>query len=143
MSTTKRKYQRVYTPIGGPSLTKQSFKDECNINKIMAKFQRTGAIDHYSTYAEQYGDCTPMELADAQQIIINAQTMFDDLPSSVRKKFNNDPEEFLEFVQDEKNTEEMVQMGLKPDNRKPTRKQSERPGDVLVPDPKPEPPLPE
>nr|UXQ88128.1 MAG: internal scaffolding protein [Microvirus sp.] len=128
MSTSKqkRKYPRVYAKIGTHSLTKQSFKDECNINKIMAKFQKTGAINHYMAYAEEYGDASPVELSDAQQIIINAQTMFDDLPSKLRKKFNNKPEEFLEFVQNPENLAEMRKIGLANQVQEaPTQKQSE------------------
>ena len=92
--------------------TKQSFKDECNINKIMARFQKTGAIDHYMTYSPQYGDTTACGLHEAMNIVANAETMFEELPSSLRKKFHNDPAEFLEFVQDEKNLEEMRELGL-------------------------------
>lgn len=93
-------------------MTKQSFKDECNINKIMDKFQKTGAINHYTTHAPQYGDCTAVELADALNIVAQAEEMFDELPSELRKKFGNDPEQFLEFVQDPKNLEEMRELGL-------------------------------
>ena len=45
--------------------------------------------------------------------IIAAQEAFNSLPSDIRKKFDNDPAEFLEFVSDEKNNDEMIQMGLK------------------------------
>lgn len=109
----KRKYPRVQTPVTQPSMTKQSFKDECNINKIMDKFQRTGALNHYAKHAPDYGDATHTELADAMNIVANAETMFEELPASLRKKFENDPEKFLEFVQDEKNAEEMIKLGLK------------------------------
>ena len=45
--------------------------------------------------------------------IIAEQEAFNSLPSDIRKKFDNDPAEFLEFVSDEKNNDEMIQMGLK------------------------------
>lgn len=112
----KKRNPRVQTPVGGPSMTKQSFKDECNINKIMEKFQKTGAMNHYAKHAPSYGDATPCELHDAQNIIANANTMFEELPSNIRKKFENDPAKFLEFVQDEKNHDEMVELGLKESN---------------------------
>nr|UXQ88134.1 MAG: internal scaffolding protein [Microvirus sp.] len=94
-------------------MTKQSFKDECDINCIMAKFQKTGALNHYASRSPEYGDATPVALHDAQNIVANANTMFEELPSSIRKKFDNDPGTFLEFVQDEKNQEEMISLGLK------------------------------
>jgi len=38
--------------------------------------------------------------------------MFNDLPSSIRSRFGNDPAAFLDFVQDENNADEMVKLGL-------------------------------
>ena len=96
------------------SMTKQSFKDECDINKIMEKFQRTGVINHYAAYAPTYGDASPVEYLDALLVISTANEMFADLPSSVRKRFNNNPEEFLEFAQNPDNLEECRKMGLAP-----------------------------
>ncbi len=94
------------------SLTKQSFKDECDINKILKKFEKTGAITHYTKNAPQYGDTTSPMLHDAMNIIANAESMFEELPAQLRKKFNNDPGTFLDFVQDENNLEEMRELGL-------------------------------
>lgn len=93
-------------------ITKQSFKDECDINKILEKFQKSGAITHFASHAPTYGDCTPVQLHDALNTVANAETMFEELPSSIRKKFNNNAEQFLEFVQNDKNLEEMRELGL-------------------------------
>lgn len=93
-------------------MAKQSFKDECNINKIMARFQKTGAIDHYAKHGPSYGDVTSTSLHQAMNIIAEAETMFEELPATLRKKFGNDPEQFLDFVQDPKNLEEMRELGL-------------------------------
>ena len=38
--------------------------------------------------------------------------MFADLPSSIRTKFNNDPAQYLDFVQDPEKLEEMRELGL-------------------------------
>jgi len=130
MSTTKqkRKYPRVFAKNTKPSMTKQSFKDECNINNIMAKFQKTGALNHYAKHAPNYGDATHIELADALNVVADAESMFEELPSSLRKRFQNSPELFLEFVNDEKNLEEMKKLGLvkSPSPAKPPVKVSER-----------------
>jgi len=103
---------RLYTPQDPISLTKQSFKDECNINKIMAKFQKAGAISHYAKHAPKYGDTTSIELQDALNIIADADSMFEELPSTIRKKFENNPGKFLDFVQNPDNNEEMQKLGL-------------------------------
>lgn len=123
MSTSKqkRKYPRIQTKVEGASLTKQSFKDEVNINNIMRRFQLTGAIDHYAARAPEYGDATSVDLLGAQIIIANANTMFEELPSNIRKKFENNPSKFLDFVQDDRNSEEMIKLGLKPSPREPSK----------------------
>jgi len=105
-----RPYAITFDPSEG--MTKQSFRDECNINKIMAKFQRTGLLNHYAKHAPQYMDIPAIDYADALNIIAEAESMFEELPSTVRAKFENDPEKFLEFVQDPENLEEMREMGL-------------------------------
>lgn len=124
------KRNRVKILSNQPSMTKQSFKTECDINAIMKKFQKTGAITHYANNAGSYMDVPSGDLLDAQLIIANANTMFEELPSSIRKKFENDPGQFLDFVQNEDNLEEMYELGLKtspplsanePDITPPTR----------------------
>lgn len=95
----------------GPG-AKQSFKDECNINKIMAKFQRTGVLNHYAKHAPQYMDVPAIEYLDALTTIADANSMFEELPSTIRAKFENDPSKFLAFVQDPKNLEECRELGL-------------------------------
>ncbi len=95
-----------------PGRARQSMRDECDINKIMAKYQKTGAIDHFSRHAPQYDFADSIEFHDAMNIVTEGNRMFADLPSSLRSRFEN-PGEFLDFVQDEGNAEEMVELGLR------------------------------
>ena len=37
---------RLSVDVVGPSLTKQSFKDQCDINRIMRRYSAGGQIDH-------------------------------------------------------------------------------------------------
>jgi len=80
------------------TLTKQSFKDSCDINNILARYQKTGVIDHYNKHGADYKECSPITFTEAQIAIANAKTMFNELPSKARKHFNNSPAEFLEFT---------------------------------------------
>jgi len=96
----------------GVSLTKQSFTKECDINNIMAKYQKTGAIDHVNKHQASYGYATSDDFQSALETVARGKRMFDELPSSIRTKFDNDPGKFLDFVQDENNTEEMQELGL-------------------------------
>jgi len=93
-------------------MTKQSFRDECNINKIMAKFQRTGLINHYAKHAPQYMDIPAIDYHDALNIVADAESMFEELPSTIRAQFENNPEKFLEFVQNPDNLDKMRELGL-------------------------------
>ncbi|AXH74790.1 MAG: internal scaffolding protein [Microviridae sp.] len=92
--------------------TKQSFKDECDINTILSKFQRTGLLDFVEKRQPQYGDVTGIEFQTALQQVIDANALFADLPSKWRKRFHNDPAEFLDFVDDPANREEAIALGL-------------------------------
>jgi len=118
MATFKKAYdkpKRVTTSTPGPSMAKQQFKRECDINHIMAKYQKTGLIDHVSTHQGNYSDLTDVPTYhDAMNKIIAANKSFASLPSSIRKKFSNDPAEFLDFVSNPANVPEMQQMGLIP-----------------------------
>jgi len=99
----------------GPSMAHQSFKRECDINHIMAKYQKTGLADHVAIHQGDYGDLTDVPTYhDAMNKIISANESFSTLPSSIRKKFNNNPAEFLDFVSNSENREEMQNMGLIP-----------------------------
>jgi len=108
-------YTRVRTPFEttGESLTHQSMAPECDINRIMAKWQKTGVIEHANTYQGQYGDFaeTP-SYQEAMNVVLESQEMFMTLPSSVRRQFDNDPGQFLAFAVDPSNGEKMIEMGL-------------------------------
>ena len=95
-----------------PGRTKQSFKDECNINNIMARYQKSGAITHVQNNQPQYGFATARTFHESMNIVTKAQSMFAELPSSIRSKFKNDPAQFLDFVQDAGNADELVELGL-------------------------------
>lgn len=106
----RRRVQKFFTQ---PSLTKQSFKDECDINNIMKKYQKTGLVTHLASFSGQYGDFTSAEDYHASfNKVLEAQDMFMTLPSSVRSRFENDPAKFLEFVHDPKNQTDLVKLGL-------------------------------
>lgn len=97
----------------GESLTKQAMKDECDINHIMKKWEKTGVIDHNNTYQGQYGDFTEVPTyQEAMNKVIQAEEMFMSLPSKIRKRFDNDPGQFIEAVNNPENHDEMVELGL-------------------------------
>lgn len=106
-------YVDVVADVGEVSMTKQEFKDECNINNIMAQYQKTGLVNHLNKYEGRYDDVSgAVSYQEAHDIMMRAESMFMSVPSSIRAKFDNDPGKFLEFVTDPANSEEMRKMGL-------------------------------
>ena len=116
-----RRFQRVKTLTVGDSLTKQSFKKECDINNIMRTYRETGQITHISQKHPVYGDLiAASDFHTNQNKIIAAQEAFNEIPSEIRAEFDNDPALFLEFAQNPENIEEMREMGLAPPAKKET-----------------------
>jgi len=70
----------VIDQTGEQSLTKQSFKDECDINRIMARYQVTGMIDFVQKRVPQFLDCTAIDFQKSMDIVVQAQEMFSELP---------------------------------------------------------------
>ncbi|MDR1337938.1 MAG: hypothetical protein LBJ73_02830 [Rickettsiales bacterium] len=97
-----------------PGRTKQSFKDECDINKIMARIMKTG-VDPFIDRV-QMGKFLDLEhfpdFMAAQDHINSMYAYFDRLPSSVRALFDNNPSNLVDFLSDPKNKDEAVKLGL-------------------------------
>lgn len=97
---------------GGPSLTKQSFRKECDINRIMAKYVKTGELPP-GLGVGRYGDFSQAsDYLEALQTIESSQKQFASLPSGVRTFFRNDPSVMLEFVSNPDNLEKAHELGL-------------------------------
>lgn len=92
--------------------TRQEFKDECDINNIMAQYMTSGEFFHINETAPQYMDCTGQDFRASMDYIAGAFSMFEELPSAIRMQFDNDPAEFLDFCSHEKNRPELAAMGL-------------------------------
>lgn len=96
-----------------PSLVKQSFKDECDINSIMKKWEKSGVISHAKEAEGLYGDFSDVkDYQSALDAVIHAQELFDGFPAELRARFQNDPAQFLDFVDNPSNMEEMISLGL-------------------------------
>lgn len=98
---------------GEKSRTHQSFKDQCDINHIMAKYRKTGLLAHVAKFQGRYEDVSSgMEYRDAVETVMRGNEAFNSLTAELRHKFHNDPAEFLAFVSNPENAEEMRKLGL-------------------------------
>lgn len=103
--------QVVKSPIGIEP-AQQQFKDDADLNSIMKKFQKTQSLEHVKIYETEYGFASPTDYHQSLNTVLKAEAMFNELPSTVRNRFSNNPAEFLEFVQNPENKSEAEQLGL-------------------------------
>lgn len=92
--------------------TEQCHKDACDMNVILRDYHKTGLIRHAQQHKGRYDDVSGADFQQAMFIVKEAQDMFQALPANVRKRFGQDPAEFLAFVQDPANKDEMARMGI-------------------------------
>lgn len=107
--------QSIPDPVTGEvqtSRTKQSFAQESEINNIMAKYEKTGVIEHVKAHSGYADMPSGLDYQSALQMTLDAQMSFNELPANIRREFNNDPFEFLAFVEDPDNVERMAELGL-------------------------------
>jgi phage internal scaffolding protein len=112
--TIRTRFDRKRVSLSFPAMgkTRQDARDECNINKIMAKYQKTGIINFTNKNQPFYGNVEALDFQTALNVIQNANELFEQMPSSMRKRFQNSPHAFLDFVQDPANRQEAITLGL-------------------------------
>lgn len=116
----------------------QSHLAECDVNTIMAKFQRDGLADHVVAVAGNYGDYTgAVDYHSALSQVREAQEMFMTLPSDLRTEFDNDPGAFLEFAETATEDELREKGLLPPETAAPPATASETPVEDVPPAPDP------
>lgn len=88
----------------------QSYALECDIEHLVAR-ATNGEPEILDRVQGMYGDFTkmPRTMAEALQLIINAQNTFDKLPQSVKDVFGNDVNKFISSLDDK---DMMVKSGL-------------------------------
>lgn len=97
---------------GGHSKTQQHFKEKVDIRNIVGQFRRTGQLP-LSSASPIYGDFS--EIGNYQQCLDRINQVNQDfmsLPSPVRKRFRNNPQELISFVMNPENRDEAVRLGL-------------------------------
>lgn len=104
-----------------PSLTKQSFAEEADINVLMERFVRTGyfpSVDDLGGPQPMYGDFSEgVDYMEALERVRQANDSFAALDARVRDRFRNDPALLLEFLSREENRGEALKLGLVTDKR--------------------------
>jgi phage internal scaffolding protein len=95
-----------------PSLAQQHFKEECDINTILEKFNITGLLPE-QTLSPRYGDFTGIgDYHTAMNRVLAVQDEFEALPAQIRARFGNDPAQLIEFMENSENRPEAEELGL-------------------------------
>lgn len=96
----------------GKSLTRQSELKSADINVIMAKYVKTGVLP-VATREGFFADVSTVgDYREALHRVMQAEDYFYKVPPQIRKRFENDPAKFLDFISDPKNLPEIEEMGL-------------------------------
>ena len=94
------------------SLAQQHYKEECDINTILEKFNITGLLPE-SPLSPRYGDFTGIgDYHTAMNRVFAAQDEFEALPAQIRARFGNDPAQLIEFLENSDNRPEAEELGL-------------------------------
>jgi phage internal scaffolding protein len=90
----------------------QHHKDECDINVILERFGKTGQMP-VNAISGTYGDFSGVvDYHTAMNTLIAAESEFDALPAKTRARFNNDPYQLIQFMNDDNNRAEAERLGL-------------------------------
>lgn len=105
---------RVQTDTSGwKHKTDQSFKNDCDVNLIMARFLKGQPITHLRNGQGAYADVSQIpDLSEALNTVTKAQEAFNSLPAQIRKRFGNSPVNMVEFMSDPNNYKEAADLGL-------------------------------
>lgn len=91
-------------------MTKQAYAKDCDINAILKKAQRTGALSHLAQFGGVYGDFAGLDFQTMQNQIAEANNIFERLPSEVRREFEGDPSKFFAYVNDPANVNRLAEL---------------------------------
>lgn len=117
-----RVHKRVQLQTVGLSRTRQEFANECDINVLMARYQKTGVFPTAAGKPPVYVDnWDAPDFMGAMNIMQEANEAFMRLPAKVRKEFENDPGQFVAFVEDKDNLPKLREWGLAAPEKLPER----------------------
>lgn len=107
--TPYQQQERHQVKFEGISLTDQSFKQECDIGFIIENFVKTGTAPDSSM---SFVDCTTVQkFEDAMQIVAEAKSNFEQLPSSIRDEFKT-VTNYLSYISNPANLKDSYERGL-------------------------------
>lgn len=107
---------RVQFSVPGDEICRveQAHKEEVNINNIVKRhgvdlIAKTAALQQFT-----YDDNPNNDFQEMMNQMIKAEKTFSSVPSEIRKRFDNDPAKFMDFVLNQDNKETLQEWGMAP-----------------------------
>lgn len=97
-----------------PSKTIQSEYPQTTIDYYLRRYSQTGILgDPLRGQKAQYGDFSDLsDFAEMQNKVAQTKEYFASLPAEIRRKFNDDVNQFVGFVADPENVDVCVELGI-------------------------------
>jgi phage internal scaffolding protein len=98
--------------IEGESKTVQSQAEDADINTIVKRFGITGVLPE-NVRTPTYGDFVQIDdYRTAVHVVMDAEREFLKIPAGLRARFENDPQQWIDFVMNPDNVDEAVKLGF-------------------------------
>lgn len=94
-----------------PSLTDESFKDECDISLMIERYKVNKIPPRTVNIAYGYSP-TVDDIQHAQMLLAATKSNFEGLPSKIRDEFGNNVENYLAYISDKANLKDCYERGL-------------------------------
>jgi len=106
-------HKRVTFDSGTELITKQEFKDECDINTILASYARTGNLTHVTSQQATFQDLPDaLDFQEGLNMVLAAQEAFAGLPADIRDRYKNDPAIFLSALEEPSERPYLTEKGV-------------------------------
>lgn len=116
-------------------MTQQQFAEEVDINEIVRRFGLTGELPE-NFRAPMTGDFSEVtDFQSAMNAVRAAESEFMRMPAELRRRFADDPQRLLDFLDDPRNRAEAESLGLVKRPAETTRPAPAAPTTELVSEP--------
>lgn len=122
--------RRVRFFTGSETLVEQSHKESTKIEVVLAKHNAHTLLAAQEASGGLYGNfIAGSDYQDFRERVQDAMSDFQMLPSALRNRFDNNPAKLIDFVNDVKNYDEAVSLGLvvKPEVVEPVKPAAKEP----------------
>ena len=120
---------------GKETTVQQHFKNETNVSHIVDKFAQTGLLPG-NRKEPQYIDHTQIgDYTEMLSQVTEVQQTFQKFPAKIRAYFQNNPTRFVEFIDNPKNYDKAIELGIIKPPEKPEAERQGAPAPETPPKP--------